>query len=340
MQINVKTVIVVVLLSALVWVFAERAVVKTAVVEVEISLFSNNPEYIVEYPNPSEQGKWLTQPSQRVKVKVKGPSGMIQSLKEGKLTPRIVRTDIETRGFTDLGDKDRDFFTPSVLDLLDGKVAFQELDTYLEAEEAESTNLRIQVTRLMPVSLPIQVKHKNNILPRIHIETIEPDQIQAYVAGGTTNPVDVTLTEEQYKDAMKEIISVNATLPEKAYPKEVTIKIKLVEETTLWPIHQIDRPRVGICKPNSMEGKFLVKIEDLEARKESYSPIRFQGPPSAVDEYNNKTFHLILVVKDEDITTTNPARPLLYNLPQGESQIEIIKPVSEPVRFQLEKIGE
>jgi hypothetical protein len=340
MQVNVKTVIVVVLLSALVWVFAERAVIKTAVVEVEISLFSNNPEYIVQYLN--EQNEPLTPTSQRVKVQVKGPAGMIQSLKEGKLTPRIVRTDIETRGYTNLGHQDYEDFTPSVLDILDGKVTFHELDAYLEAEEAESTNLRVRVTRLLPVSLPIQVKDENNIpLPQERIETLEPEQVQAYVAGGTTNPVVVTLTAAQLQKATQEIVSVNAPIPGLSHPKEVKIKIKLVEETTIWPVEKIERVKVGILKPASMEGKYRVIPIDLDTKLElKFSSISFQGPPAAVEAYKNATWHLVLEVKEEDIDTTNPARPLRYNLPKGQQQIIIIKPVNESVRFRVEKIDE
>jgi len=339
MQINVKTIIVVVLLSALVWVFAERAVVKTAMVEVEIALFSNNPEFIVQYLD--KQGESTGEISQRVKISVKGPASLIQSLKEGKLTARMVRSDIETEKFTNLAGQEFRDFTPRVLDLLDGKVTFEDLDAYLVAEDAKPAVLPIRVTKLLPVSLDIQVVGENDIpLPRERIESIEPEQIQAYVAGGATNDAVVILNTSQQQKATQQPITVNARIPGLARPKDVEVKIKLVKETTTWPIYQIDRPRVGICKPNSMEGIYWVKPEDLEARIESYSPIRFQGPPAAVEEYMNEPYPLILIVKEEDITTTNPARPLLYNLPQGDQQIKIIKPVSEPVRFQLEKIGE
>jgi len=339
MQINVKTIIVVVLLSALVWIFAERAVVKTAIVDVEISLFSNNAEFMVQYLDG--QGEPTAEISRRVQVNVKGPASLIQALQEGKLTPRIVRSDIEAEKFTNLAGQDYRDFTPRVLDLLDGKVTFEDQDGYLVAEEVNPAVLPIRVTKLLPVSLRVQVVGENDIpLPQERIESIEPAQIQAYVAGGATNDAVAILNISQQQKATQQPVTVSARIPGLARPKDVEVKIKLMEETTIWPINQIDRLQVGICKPYSMEGEYRVIIEDLEARKDSYSPIRFQGPLSAVDAYKNEPYPLILVVKEEDLKTTNPARPLLYNLPKGEPQFTIIDPVSEPVRFQLKKIEE
>ncbi len=339
MRINVKTFIVVVLLSALVWIFAERAVVKTAVVDVEITLFSSSPEYIVQYLN--DQGEPTADASRRVKVNVKGPAGLIQSLQEGKLTLRMVRLDIGAEKFTNLAGQESRDFTPRVLDLLDGKVTFEDQDSYLVAEEAKPAVLPIRVTKLLPVTLDVRVEGENEIpLPPERIESIEPAQIQVYVAGGATNDAVAILNTSQQQKATQQPITVSARIPGLASRKEVDVKIKLAKETTIWPINKIDRPRVGICKPYSMEGKYNVIIEDLEARKDSYSPISFQGPPAAADKYMNEPYPLLLVVKEEDLKTTNPARPLLYNLPQGEQQIKIIKPANEAVRFRLEKIGE
>jgi hypothetical protein len=342
MQVNVKTIIVVVLLSAFVWVFAERAVVKTAMVEIEIALISHNPEFVVQYLD--EQGEPTAETSRRVKISVKGPAGRIQSLNEGKLTPRTVRSDIETEKFTNLAGQEFRDFTPRVLDLLDGKVTFEDQDAYLVAEDAKPAVLPIRVTKLLRVTLNIKVVDENNIpLPRERIESIEPEQIQAYVAGGTTNDAVVILNTSQQQKATQQPITVSARIPGLARLKEENeIKIKLVKETTIRPVETIplQRIRVGIAISPKLASEYRVKIEDLEARKESYSPIRFQGPPLAVEEYNNATFHLILVVKEEDINTTNPARPLRYNLPDGDQQIQIIRPLNlPPVRFQLEKIN-
>ncbi len=262
MQINVKTIIVVVLLSALVWIFAERAVVKTAIVDVEISLFSNNAEFMVQYLDG--QGEPTAEISRRVQVNVKGPASLIQALQEGKLTPRIVRSDIEAEKFTNLAGQDYRDFTPRVLDLLDGKVTFEDQDGYLVAEEVNPAVLPIRVTKLLPVSLRVQVVGENDIpLPQERIESIEPAQIQAYVAGGATNDAVAILNISQQQKATQQPVTVSARIPGLARPKDVEVKIKLLVETTIWPINQIDRLQVGICKPYSMEGEYRVIIEDL-----------------------------------------------------------------------------
>jgi len=340
MQVNLKTIIVVVVLSALIWVFAERAVVKTAMVEVEIALFSNNPQFVVQYLD--EQGEPTAETSRRIKINVKGPAGLIQSLKEGKLTPRIVRTDIQTQGYTNLADQEYYDFTPPVLDLLDGKVTFEELDSYLEAEDAASAVLRIRVTRLLPVPLSIQVMDQNNIpLPPERIESIQPERIQAYVAGGTTNSAVAILNTSQQQKATQQAIAVDARIPGLARPNKIEVKIKLVKETTVWPTDKIDRPRVHIRKPLSMEGKYIVIPEDLDIRLDQYAPIQIQGPSKqALKDFIEKApFHLVLEIREEDINNPTP-RALRYNLPEGDPHVQIIKPVSFPVRFRLEKIGE
>lgn len=335
MQVNVKTIIVVVLLSALVWVFAERAVVKTAMVEVEIALFSNNPEFIVQYLD--KQGEPTTEISQRVNINVKGPASLIQSLKEGKLTARMVRSDIETEKFTNLAGQEFRDFTPRVLDLLDGKVTFEDLDAYLVAEDAKPAVLPIRVTKLLPVSLSIQVVDENDMpLPQERIESIEPEQIQAYVAGGATNYAKVILNASQQQKATQQPITVSARIPGLARSKDVEVKIKLVKETTTWPMSEIPKPRVGICKPTSIEGKYRIIPEDLEDRLElDYKSIKFTGPETAQKTFENSKFHLILYITDEDIADMRGARKLEYNIPKG---VQIVNPSTTSVRFRLEKI--
>lgn len=335
MQIKLKTVVVVVLLSVLVWVFAERAVVKTAMVDVEIEVFSNNPEYIVQYLD--KQGETIPESSQRVQINVKGPASLIQPLREGKLIPRVVRSDIETENYTNLSDQEFRDFTPRVLDVLDSKVMFEGMGAYLIAEDSKPAVLPIRVTKLIPVTLNIRVVDENGILlPPDRIESIEPKQIQAYVAGGMTNDAEVTLSSVQQAKAAQQAIAVPVRIPGLARAEQKQVAIKLMPETTTRPTSEITKPRVGICKSPGVEGKYRIIPEDLENRLElDYKTIKYTGPKSAQKIFEERKYHLILYITDEDISGMNGARKLEYNIPDG---VQIINPSTTTVRFRLEKI--
>lgn len=336
MQVNLKTVIVVVLLSVLVWVFAERAVVKSAMVEVEIVLYSNNPEFMVQYLDP--KGEPLVESSRRVEVSVKGPAGRIQSLLEGKLTARTVRLDIETEKFTDLANREFRDFTPRILDLLDRKVTFEDMNAYLVAEDAKPAVLPIRVKKLLPVSLKVQVMDENGILlPPDRIESIEPEQIQAYVDGGITNNAEVILTSAQRDKATQQAITVPVRIPGLSRTEQNQVQIKLAKETTTQVISEITKPRVGICNPPGMEGTYRIIPEDLADRLEfDYKSIRYTGSEFAQKIFEESKYHLILYITDEDISGMGGARKLEYNIPPG---VQIVNPSTTTVRFRLEEIG-
>ncbi|MBN1844582.1 MAG: hypothetical protein JW810_02785 [Sedimentisphaerales bacterium] len=332
---RIRTAIAVVIFSALIWVFAERAVIKTAVVEVQVSLYTTRPDRLVQFLDT--QGQPSDRTVQRVRIEVEGPAGRIQQINEGKLTPRIVRRDINTLGFAEFADAEYHDFTPRVLDLLTGRVVFEEANAYLVAREAKPPVLQLRIRKLTPVNLDVVVYDEYGTR-RLPIEQIEPARVRCFVANGSPPAAQVNLTAAQQRQATQKAITVKAQIPGLANPSQVEVQIKLAPEGSSWPVEEIARPRIGICKPGLLEGKYRVVPEDLDAKLEAYAPIRFQGPPSALAEYKNASYHLLLEVKEEDLNSPSPARPLRYYLPPGESSIQIIKPVSEPVRFRLEKI--
>jgi hypothetical protein len=149
------------------------------------------------------------------------------------------------------------------------------------------------------------------------------------------------LNAAQQQKASSEPISVEAILPSFARSGESGVLIKLpAGGGNLLPDEVILRlrVRVNISKPPSMEGKYKVIIEDLDAKLDVYAPISFRGSSQARAAYKGATHHLVLEVKEEDLSISGGTRPLRYYLPKGAEEIEIIQPVDEAVRFRLERI--
>ena len=99
-----------------------------------------------------------------------------------------------------------------------------------------------------------------------------------------------------------------------------------------WQEAVIQTPRVGFVFPNSMIGKFQVVIEDLSQLKE---PIKFRGgSASAITDYRNSQYHLILEIHEGDKAQEPIYRRWRYNLPD-RNDIQITEQNSSLIQFHL-----
>jgi len=330
-----KTALAVVLLSGLIWVFAERSVTKSATVTVNIGLSQSRENLLVQWIDEQGQAHEFMQ----VKLDVEGPSGRIQDIAENELIPQISPLTIEQIGYQQTGDPE---FTREVISLLNGELTF-EGDIYLPIINAYPSQLRLRVTKLERALLNIKVYDYDSRQP-LEVEILKPENVDAFVEAGTTPEAEIFFTADQQLQASSGPIMASAEvrLPGRA-PQKFSVEVKLRAGIgSLWPEGEISRSsiRVGIFWPRGLQG-YEVEFEDLEARLDDYSPIRFQfQSQAALNAYQDQEhLHLMLEVKESDLKGQYTGRRLRYHLPEGrEDEINIIDPESKSVRFRVKKI--
>jgi len=335
MRDKLRTAVGVGLLSVLIWVLAERAVIRSTAVRVQVGLEAARPDVLMQFVN--EQGQAVDDPFRPVLLQVKGPQSRIRGLEEGTIVLPAVTVSAEKLGYSTTGSNVQEF-SPRVVDLLGGELRVEREGLYLRVTEATPEVMRVRATRLLRV--PVEVKVFNELGRELPVERVEPARVEAYAPEGTTGAAEVSLTPAQQRQASSGPITVKAKLPALARPREADVTVQLPVSGSPWPEEAIQHPRVGVVKPASLEGKYRVVIEDLDAKLDLYSPLAFRGPAQERAEFRDSPYHLVLEVREEDLAAPSPARPLRYNLREGQRQIEILNPKSEAVRFRLEALPE
>jgi len=330
---RIQTIIIVVILSCLIWVFAEREVTKTATVGIKIELTS--PEDILlrfldNDDNPLEIG------GQMVELTVEGPGGKIQKVRQDYLN-QITR-DIASMGIVLPEDRPEQNYDIPVANILDGQLLSKDRQDWLRVVNAKPKFLRLQLARLSRQILPVEVYYNGAILTQTKVA---PSEVEAFVLDGKPTEARVTLTAAQYQQAQQnETISLvaRAALPGRK-PEEFPVKFSLAADSQDRPDKSIKSPRLGIVMPYIMEGQYKVIIDDISQLGE-YDPIDCRGTPEALEAYQNSDVHLTLKIDESDIADIAApfSRPLCYYMPLECNAIEIMNKKQTPITFRLEKI--
>jgi len=333
---KVKTALVVILLSCLIWVAAERAVTKEATTEITLELPTGPKELMVQYLD--DQDNPLPQLRQNFKITVEGPAGKIQAVREEFLS--TITLDVQELGYVPPEGKKSYDYRILVTTLLKGRLYSkdQQSDNYLLVTESEPQTAHFRVTKLTMHSLAIKVFNQDGL--EMVPEKIEPKTLDAYVPEeGIPLEARLDLTENQRLQAVQAEITVNAKVNLPHRIMEYPVKIKLSKETNLLPEYEIRPPRLYISKPLSLEGKYKVIIDAKEL--EEYKVIKFRAALADQDKYINAPKHLVLNIFEEDLNKPDlkSARPPEYYLPEEEyGRIEILNKTQYPIKFHLEKI--
>ena len=338
MWVKLKTSLVVVLLSGLIWVFAERAVTKSTIVTgVKIGWSTARKDLLIQWLDDQEQDI----PTMQVNLEVEGPSGRIQDVIEGKLVPRLLLLDVEKLNYNESDDSATQVLTVDVVQILDEKLTFTDNDVFLPVITAQPPQLKVSVTKLTLATLNVEVLDKITNRPLL-VEILDSKTVETYVKAGTTPEAKVLLNGNQQTLASASLIEATVEVLPYGRPQEFTELVNLAAGVSSWPEGEIARThvRVGYLMPSSMQGLWKVNFDE-EALLDDYSPIKFQWHSTAArDEFTNPEYiHLMLEVKESDLKETNPSRRLRYHLPLGrEEEIEIIDRKQDAVSFSLEEI--
>ena len=291
MKAQVKTVLVVILLSCLIWVFAERESAQNADVELVIELPTQPDNLLVQFLN--EQDNLIPDSQKSVKLTVKGPTRRILEVNEKYVKSKII--DI-TRFGVDLGNTQSQNRWIQVMAVLEGKLDSRDGKSYLQVVNTEPESLHLRLTKLTQQPLPIKVYDQDDV--ELIPQSISPATINAYIPEGKLVEARINLTETQRSQAIQAEITVTArvTLPHRTndFPVKLMLrKGELLESET------IRSPRLVINKPYSMEGKYNVVIEDI-TQLDDYK-IACRGTAEDLEKYINSDVHLILKISEDDL---------------------------------------
>ena len=319
-----RTALIVSALSGVIWVYAERAVIKQAQVTVEITLPTARRDLLVQYTDKDKN----VQPEnyQLVTLQVEGPSRIVQQLLDRDYEPQIV-LDMDKLGYEPAGDDEQDC-SVQIISLLEGHLTFKD-GSHFGITEAEPHNLHVRVRKLIKRMVDVVVIDERS---GNQLTTDQPLTIEAYAPAEDDLHAEVALDDQQQRAAMKSTIKVTAQVQLPNRLDEYPISLKLAEDVVQVSVEKIPNPKLYIAMPLSMQKDYYVVIDPENSALAQYGPIAYRN--LAANDYANSPYHLVLVVEERDKNEETVFRPLVYHVPPG---VDIIDPKTMPVPFRLER---
>lgn len=329
---RVKTASTVIVVSSLIWVFAERRVTTEDRVEVKVILPSPHGEgdpFLQFMGGPGS----LLERYQTVKVVIKGPTSRIQKIRSQEY-PFEVRLNLERTGYNreDSGVQD---LRVQVIDQLKDQLRFENVP--LSVIEVSPSILDVRVTQLIRRGLPVRVYDRHNT--ELSQAKVYPNAtVNVFVLADKAVEARVVLSAEQYERAFVEPTDAvcQVILPDRTHEKHVLVELSQVEIAT--SVFYVKNPKLYVAMPWSMLGKHY-KVEEFGDPRGTRERIECHGSQAAFDAYNELPYHLLLVLKSDDKANVDYERELQYNVPEGHGELEITEP-KRLVQYRLIEVEE
>ena len=332
---KIKSGLIVVLLTCLIWVTAEQAVTKRDQIRVRLQIPQNEGDKIdtiIEFLGEDDMP--LPDNKLDVKLTVEGTTGRINQA--AKLNSTV--QDINTAIIDVLPDPGKsEIVSLKVRDLLEGKFKIDNRNHFLMVADTQPQTVNMKVTRLVNKPVPVVVYHRGQ---KLSPEKVEPAEVKAYVIEGSATEAIVELTDKQRQEATEKAITAKAAVftPYRS-AAEFDVSISISPIISVVPEREINSPRFGVLWPYSMEGKYRIVLDEKSPQMDEYQTIQCRGDNQILDAYYESPVHLMIVITEEDLAMIDKeiARIPVYNT--GVSQkIEIINRKKTPIKFKIEKI--
>lgn len=326
---KIQTLILVVILTAFIWVLAERKTTQTEEIDLTINLPILQQEILLEYI--SESGELVASPTRTVRLIVQGSAGTLQNAKNHG------RFEIEMPNLEELpAEGSRDYTMDVVKQILQGQLGFE--GGILKVREAKPSYLGLRATKMVRRTLPVKVRDAADN-HELTVESIKPATMDALTLNESSAEATVRLTAEQQRLALRAAIKVSAEVRSRNRKVgEQLVEIKLAEAGGQSPV-EISQPRLGLLMPLAMQCQFQVVIEP--GNEQALESIRVRGSATALADYRRARYHLLLEVDEKDLKSENTvlSRPLQYFLPEAYRQeITLINPTQRLIRFHIEPL--
>ncbi len=343
-----KTISTVLVLSILIWVFADRAVLQSKDISFDL-LFNNTPPNIVlEFDGSGTREEMQIQ---TVKLSIKGASSIISRLGDDYEEKRKLEVGELGIDFTMFKEGEFRDISKEIMGLLNNRI-YKKADNnnYLQVTAAMPQETQIRVTKLTLKEIPVEVY--NN---KTQLSTVNPLTVKAYT-DNTGNPsyAKIILSDKEVEMARlgpyKAIATAVIGFPGKKN-QTFDIEIKLPAQTETPGIERAvkSKPLIFILMPEANANKFKVKIVDDSLSEEARGAINFKGPEDLNQRYIDLAYHLILYIGKDDLAIAkrnidtgilNDPVNLEYHLPAEFADIifDPDPPKKRPVNVQIVEV--
>ena len=337
---NIRTVIAVLILSCLIWVFAERRVIlRGQLLSVDIVLDNqlipaldeqSQPRMLLEY---LENGTPIGKNRRSVQLTVEGRTGLIQEVKDHRILPELPVLDAAVVGYSGQGQPETK--TVSVVDdLFDSKLQLEGEDSFLQVVEAEPSELHVRLTPLVQRQLPVVIYSQQDDR-KLARAKITPETVSAWIIDGQVTEARVELSaEEQVAAGLGPVEATSRVKITGLEPQLSTVQVELPAGDSPWETRSIT-PRMGFVWPydSKRAGRYVPEIEEDPGLR---NPIACSGSKAALDEFENSRFHLLLEIESTDKPGEWKSRTMRYNWPDEHTDFQIKNaPAGVMVRFKL-----
>ncbi len=328
MPANVKTYLTVIVLSCLIWVFAEHQVVQEITADVVVEIQSGRPDIVVDIVSISGNAVSATK-SVPVSLTVSGPGGRLHAVEVSLQSERFpfVLADMLPADASTGSVELKTFHI--VNDLFRKEMNYK--DTYLRVLRSDPETVTVQVTRLAPTLAPVRVISADGL--ELRGANVDPPQVQVFAAPGATPVAEVRLNANQQLQALKEPLALTCKVEYPDPTQSYDVRVKLPEQAGTYQDADIRNPRLGYLFPPGMAGRYNVVVEDDSILKD---PIKVHGAPAAIETYRASRYHLVLEIDAQDQPGEILNRPVSYYVPPAlAGELEILQTSTLVVAFRL-----
>lgn len=329
-RLNLRKVLATVVLTVLIWVFADLAL------DEELTV-SNGKLSVAKSVNPSLWVNFSGQPTVALKkITLKGSARKIsdvrQRINDGRFVPEFY-FDPEHEKMTATVE-----YPLKVAEFLKGADKIVQLG--LTVQSADPNIISVSVVELQKKQLAVRCFDENQ--NPLKAAAIEPAQVEAFVPAereGAALEAKVTLNRREIEQAKLTQIEKTPYVelaPGQTREATSSVKITLPVEQSRLQEYLITSVRLGFSLSANLQGKYKIELVNPEA---VMGTVTIRGTPEARRAYENMRYHVILEIDDSDKDSKGEElrRDLTYNFPAEFVRKDEIVLSQTPVqaRFRL-----
>lgn len=320
--------LVVIFLSILIWVWADRA--KTETLPVTIAVLKVNES--------AEPQLWITFNNRKSvnidKIVLEGSSSKIDDVQR-KMRERTLAFEFFLGPEQLPGLKETVEYSVNLLDLIRKSQEIRQLG--LSVQSCVPETVSVQVYKLVENTLNVECVDESSSL--LEHESIAPSKVTIPVPGGWTRPAQIKLTPSEIKQARVELITNKIPFVELADGQlrysNTPVKVKLPPTREKLPVQSIQQATVGILASPNLFGKYEVKLTN----EAELATISIKATSAAAQRYKDEPYQMLLYILEEDAKKKGEqSKPVVYNFPEELVRNNEIELNQLPVRAKFELV--
>jgi len=326
---HIRKLILVLFITALIWVWADQALTRNTSVPATIAVDkSTDPQLWVTF--------FDMQPTVPIRVRLSGAASKIDAVKrkleDGSLRLEFYINPAEEKIAV------AGVHTFKLLPLIQKSRVIADLGLQVESIDPEAVN--VNVVQLAKQKLTVQVLGDNQI--PLKDAAVEPATIEMLVRqdwSGDMLKATVSLTPQEIEQARtagiwrKPMVELAPGIPRTA---DTQVKITLPSTKQRLKDFVIDGANIGYTFSPNLAGKFRVELIN---QNQVLGPIKIQATDEARLVYGNVPFKVILDISDDDVKASGElTRPVQFNLPPDyvrKGEINIAELELRTAKFKL-----